>query len=185
MPMLGIFEKLKRKLVFKEWILIESHTGVWNLNHGGGGLVQTFLFYNIEFCPQLNAYRLVTIGENAAKHRIYGDMLSRLAKFNTGKADEEFSNYKQPKKEVSNEVRIVSIPLKNKPEEVWDVATDEKVLIDAMNKHVEELKKDGIEIFEQRHNIVATDVGYFAAVWLKDINFKAPDGEQNTEKDEE
>lgn len=182
--MLGL---LLRKIIDfftpKEWILVEAYTTSWNIHHHRQGIEQKFVFYKIEFCPQLGKYRINFEGENPTKHRVYGEMLKRVADLNAGR--DHFYNQPNIDDIESNQegIVVVKFPLSNNPEDAWSFARPDKALIDVINEAKKKLKNDGVEIFEQRDNVIATDVGYYAAFWEKDFN--AAKKNSNDKKDED
>lgn len=75
----------------------------------------------------------------------------------------------QVKQEDKNRIVITHCPLQTDAEKVWKMAKEDKILIDIIKKQSELKKNKGIETFEQRHNIIATEEGYYLAFYEKDL----------------
>lgn len=185
--MKSILERVRRGLKAKEWIIIEVHSDVWSHVHGRVDkervTSQSVVTYLIEYCPQLDSYRLSTEGKFAKLHIAYGAMLKRLADYNTGRVDSLplATSTDGNKEEEDDLISIVTFPLTNDAEEIWKLAKNEPALVAALNQQLPTIKKEGIEVFEVRHNIAATDDGYYAAVWHKDIDFSTEEEEGDNE----
>lgn len=162
----------------KKWILVEAHTAFWNLNHNGNrGLEQSFLFYKIEFCPKLNEYRLTWEGDRGNEHSMYGEMLKRIAALNSG-SDYVDASFNELESGADN-IIITKFPLDNDAEDVFRFAKKDPELLEAIENVKKNLKKQNIEIFEHRDNLIATDVGYFGAFWESDLLKEDPNDNTN------
>lgn len=67
---------------------------------------------------------------------------------------------------------ITSCPLSENKEGVFGIAKHMKHinhLIDAIIEHAKYLQGEGIEVFERRDNIIATEGGYYMALWESDL----------------
>ena len=166
-----------KKIFTKDWILVESGTAVWNLTHGaGGGIEQYFCFYKIMYSPSKNYYTLKTSGYRAKEHRMYGQMLFRVAQLNSGQPFEDLINVEVEK----DAVVITQFSLTYTADRVFSYIKEDKELVDAITNVKNTLKKQGVEVFEQNHNIIATDKGYYGAFWEKDLEVE---GEQDTDNE--
>jgi hypothetical protein len=71
------------------------------------------------------------------------------------------------KKQVE-EISIVRIPI-NKPKELaLSMVEDDRALIHAICEYSKQLRKDNIEVFKREKNVIATEAGYFFAMYEKD-----------------
>lgn len=166
----------------RNWLVVESKTGIWNVTHGTSGLVQDFVFYNIEFNPIKNRYRLTTQGNNATQHRMYGEMLKRLASYNT---DVDIDEFVDDAEIIEDRVVLVTIPLFNEADKVWTWCKDDPILIQEKDKLKEKLIQEGIEIYEERYNILATSKGYIGTFWYSDVKDLPIEDSPLDERDEE
>lgn len=161
----------------KRWVLVEAHTAFWNINHNTNrGLEQRFIFYKIEYCPKYNKYRLRWEGENGEKHSMYGEMLQKIAALNSGIETEQYLDNLDSG--VDN-IIITKFPLNNEAEDVFKFSKDDPELVEAIKNVIKGLKKQSIEIFEHRGNIIATDVGYFGAFYESDLMKEDPNKDNN------
>jgi len=64
---------------------------------------------------------------------------------------------------------IVSTGLDSKYENVIKSLSDDKYLIENINKYRKVLESDNIDIFKQENNILVTEKGYFLAIYEKAI----------------
>lgn len=71
---------------------------------------------------------------------------------------------------MAKDTVIISTDLNAKKENVLKAQKNDADLINAINEFAFELKKNNIEIFEQRDNILITENGYILAVYPEDIN---------------
>lgn len=148
------------------WVLVENRMAAFTIMHGSqGGVSQAFIFYSIYFNPDLNRYKLVCEGKDAKKHVMYGEMLKRVAAYNTGKQDDYGDEYGNDSKVV-----ITSIPLENNADNVFKFVRDDEGLIEAINIFKRGLVLGGAEIYKQDKNILATDKGYFASFYESDLD---------------
>lgn len=180
-----MIDKLKDLLGIGSWILVESHTAVWNLTHGVLGTVQDFVFYKLEFNPRRNKYRLNWEGKSGDKHVLYGEMLARLADLNAGEMpSSSYTPYEDDLSDIFSKegISVVKMDISEDSEKAWQAAVDDPELIKSIENHKKILLKKGIEIFDQKFNVLATDQGYFLAIWNKDISFTE---EKNTDEDTE
>ncbi|MDC7248571.1 MAG: hypothetical protein PQJ49_01470 [Sphaerochaetaceae bacterium] len=164
----------------KKWILVEAHTAVWNLNHGNRGLVQEFVFYRIEYCPKINEYRITWEGKDGDKHSMYGEMLKRLAALNSN--GDYIDDYLNNVESGVDNIIITKFPLSNEAEDVFRFVKEDPDLIEAIENVKKGLKKNSIEIFEHRGNIIATDVGYFGAFYESDLLKEDPNKDNDNEE---
>ena len=177
---------LKRKKEVEEiWEIIDAKTAAFTVSHGRlGGMQQNFIFYRIEYCGLYETYRLVCEGENAQKHVVYGEMLKRLAAFNRGETI-DFNENTSTVTKSNTEVVIVSIPIKNEAEDVFKFVRKDPILLGSINFFKRGFELGGGEVFKQEENILATNKGYYASFYAKDVDLGEPDSEQKNEEDEE
>lgn len=70
---------------------------------------------------------------------------------------------------MSHNIAITHIPLSTPWSEVKELAVEDRFLIGAMALYKQEYEKDGIEVFEWFANCIATEKGYYMAVYEKDL----------------
>lgn len=176
-----MIEFFKRILGFYSWVMVESRMAAFTTMQGSqGGVSQKFLFYSIYFNPKANRYKLEYEGENAESHVMYGEMLKRLASYNTGtNFEDEITNISQ------DDIVITSIPLTNEADEVFKFVRDDEDLIESINVFKQGLITGGVEIYKQNKNIIATDKGYFASFYKSDLDPSITKENNNKEEDDE
>ena len=64
---------------------------------------------------------------------------------------------------------ITHCPLETDAKEVWKMGQDDEVLIKAIEEISNQKALQGIETFEQRQNIIATEEGYYFAFYEEDL----------------
>jgi hypothetical protein len=64
---------------------------------------------------------------------------------------------------------ITHCSLDNNVEEIWKMGQNDEKLIYAIKEVREQKALNGIETFEQRQNIIATEEGYYFAFWEEDL----------------
>lgn len=161
-----MIEKIKSLLGIYDWVLVESRMAAYTIMHGSqGGVSQKFMFYSILYNPNLSRYKLECIGQDAKKHVMYGEMLKRLAAYNTGTQNEPEDDYF-----TDSDIVITSIPLTNEADNVFKFVRDDEYLIRAINYFKRGLELGGVEIYKQDKNILATDKGYFASFYKTDLD---------------
>ena len=70
-----------------------------------------------------------------------------------------------------SKVVITHCPLSINSEEVFSMASEDKILIESINRFSNELLEKGIEIFDRNSNIIVTEQGYYCAFWDDDLIF--------------
>jgi len=74
-----MFKFIKNLFVKEDWILFDTLDGHWvNTNGNRTGNC----FYNIEFSPNLNKFRLICEGKDPKEHQMYSEALKKLAEYN-------------------------------------------------------------------------------------------------------
>lgn len=68
----------------------------------------------------------------------------------------------------SKKINIYPLPLSADAKTVFSTAKSDIKLIEAINKERDRLIEEGVEIFEQKDNIIVTERGYFAAFYDKE-----------------
>lgn len=69
----------------------------------------------------------------------------------------------------SKQIVVATIPLSEKAESVFTMSKNDPHLIREMDLFRGELEKDGVEVFEQRDNIIVTERGYFCCFYAQDL----------------
>ncbi len=75
-------------------------------------------------------------------------------------------------------ISIVTAPLKIPREDIFDCAIRDHVLSDYICQFRKKLEKEGVEVFARKENIIATERGYYSAMYTDDIRNK-PGGIDN------
>lgn len=75
-------------------------------------------------------------------------------------------------------ISIVTAPLNIPKEEMFSCAIRDHVLSDYICQFRKQLEKQGIEVFARKENIIATERGYYSAMYTDDIRSK-PGGIDN------
>lgn len=70
---------------------------------------------------------------------------------------------------TDNLIVITHCSLTSDPELVFDMGDDDKCLIGAIEFYADEIKKNGVEIFDQKRNIIVTNEGFYCAFWNNDL----------------
>lgn len=66
---------------------------------------------------------------------------------------------------------ITSWDLSTNPEKSFSMSVDDIVLTDTIDEYyLDELQPNGVEIFEQRGNIIVTDTGYYGAFYDDELS---------------
>lgn len=68
-----------------------------------------------------------------------------------------------------NRIVITHCPLEVDKDEVFAMAKNDEQLINAIKKQSEQKTLEGVETFERRDNIIATEKGYYFAFWASDL----------------
>ena len=68
-----------------------------------------------------------------------------------------------------NRIVITHCPLETNKDEVFAMAKPDEKLIDAIKMHSKKKAGEGIETFEQKDNIIATEKGYYCAFFESDL----------------
>lgn len=68
-----------------------------------------------------------------------------------------------------NRIVITHCPLETNKDEVFAMAKSDEQLIDAIKRHSEKQSNEGVETFERKENIIATEKGYYCAFWESDL----------------
>ena len=169
------------------WYVAEAYTFYWEVSSSIFHKVQKPVFYKLEFSPDLNEYRLQWEGHHGDQHSMYGEMLQRVAELNQGNPPKSepsslgtmFDNLLNL--EDPESILILTMPLdENKSRAFEQESTDEK-LIKAIEDYIPALKENGVEIFEQKNNILITEQGYYLAVYSKDITIINDEDEDSKE----
>lgn len=81
-------------------------------------------------------------------------------------------------------VVITTMPISVPVEEAFKCAFHDRKLIDSICRYASDLRGKGVEVFERKYNIIATEQGYFCAFYNEDletmekdpVSFKGEDG---------
>ena len=73
------------------------------------------------------------------------------------------------KSEDKGRIVITHCPLQTDVEEIWKMGQEDETLINAIKKQSEQKALEGVETFERRQNIIATEKGYYFAFWENDL----------------
>ena len=73
---------------------------------------------------------------------------------------------------------VIKLPLSVNKEDLFKAATHDRVLINGIIAYRKKLEEQGIEIFKREENILATEDGYYCAVYEEDLR-NAPGGIDN------
>lgn len=68
-----------------------------------------------------------------------------------------------------NRIVITKCPLHTNISEVFSMAKEDEKLINAITEYRDFLHVEGIETFDQKLNIIATEKGYYFAFWEDDL----------------
>lgn len=83
------------------------------------------------------------------------------------------------KKETNLEaLSVIQMPISHPQKEVFAYMRDDRALKDAACRYSEKLQDNGVEVFERRGNVIATDKGYFAVLFDEEIR-QQPGGIDN------
>lgn len=83
------------------------------------------------------------------------------------------------KKETKvEEMSVIQIPISKPANEVFTFVRAERELTDAACIYAKQLREAGVEIFERKGNVIATDKGYFAVLFNNEIR-EQPGGIDN------
>ena len=73
------------------------------------------------------------------------------------------------KSENKGRIIITFCPLQKDTEEIWKMGQNDEKLINVIKKKSQQKSLEGIETFERRQNIIATEEGYYFAFYEKDL----------------
>lgn len=66
------------------------------------------------------------------------------------------------------EVTVIKIPIRTPNAVAWDMAIEDRVLTNAICEYSKELRKQGVEVFERKQNVIATEQGFYFAMYEQD-----------------
>ncbi len=157
------------------WITVDSASGFWNPTHvissGNNDYPKKLCFYNILYSEQQDKYILETEGHRAKEHFLYGEMLQRLSYYNTGNIEMLQENiYEEELVSNEKEVVICKVSIAVEAKKIFKYCLKDKYLVEAISIVKENLEKKGVEVYEQKYNIIATTKGYYAAFLKSDLD---------------
>lgn len=172
-----MLNKLKQfifKIMEDDWVIIDSASGFWNLTHSiGDSLPKKMCYFMILFSESRNSYELKVEGYRPLEHFLYGEMLYKVSCLNSGIPIDEGQEAVMID-DVEDKIVISKFSIKNKAAKVFKYAKKDEKLIEAINNIRKGLERRGVEIFDQKYNIIVTNESYLAAFWESDL--RNPDG---------
>ena len=71
-------------------------------------------------------------------------------------------------KKSIGEISILKLPIKTPADVAFSMAEDDKPLIRAICDYAKELRRKQVEVFKREKNVIATELGYFFAMYEED-----------------
>lgn len=89
-------------------------------------------------------------------------------------------------------VAITTLPITTPKDDAFGCSVSDRTLIDCICKYSDHLRKEGVEVFARKDNVIATEKGYFCAFYEEDLRnaeggidnpipFKGKDGRMKVE----
>lgn len=72
-------------------------------------------------------------------------------------------------KQDDRKVIITHLDLSKDRNEVFAIVKRSKLLINSICQYSKELRKKGVKVYERQVNIIRTDIGYFCAFYVEDV----------------
>lgn len=67
------------------------------------------------------------------------------------------------------DIIIAQLPIRCESERAFELAVGERLLIDAICKYADKLRREGVEVWKRKDNVIATERGYFFSMFEEDI----------------
>lgn len=78
---------------------------------------------------------------------------------------------------------ITHLPISTDSSLAFKDTVDDRTLINAICEYRKELEREGVEVFERKNNVIATEKGYFFAFFEKDLDHEIREEEVKPFKD--